>query len=131
MNVTMGSSLSFNGTDELKASLFNYYVLSYAPLRAYEVLMHFCVNTYNASVSDNVATVNMLASHTTVASGPVFVKSYNETFNVTYLTTPDDPGVKYVADGFGPTNTNTLLNSTVTGSYVYNGGQISTGVDGE
>ncbi|KAK1513611.1 hypothetical protein CABS01_07017 [Colletotrichum abscissum] len=41
--------------------------------------------------------------------------------NVTYLTSPDNPGKKYVADGMGPAEIAAILDSTLSGTYIDGG----------
>ncbi|KAJ0341233.1 hypothetical protein COL154_008993 [Colletotrichum chrysophilum] len=104
MNISTGTSLSYNDTDIIKAELFNFFVL-YGPaptqLRAYEIMMHWCVNTYNVTVQNNVPITQQVASYTKPNLGEVFVQNYNMTINGTYLTSPDSPGKQYVASAIG------------------------------
>ncbi|KAJ0335548.1 hypothetical protein COL922a_009048 [Colletotrichum nupharicola] len=76
MNISTGTSLSYNDTDIIKAELFNFFVL-YGPaptqLRAYEIIMHWCVNTYNVTVQNNVPITQQVASYTKPNLGEVFV----------------------------------------------------------
>ncbi|KAK6077793.1 hypothetical protein SCUP234_06551 [Seiridium cupressi] len=123
MNISAGTSVSFNNTDMIKAPILDYTIMFWPPsqARAYEVLLHFCVNTYSVTVKGNIPTVDLVASYANIDEGEVFVKSSNQTFNVTYLTTPDDPGEKFVADGMGPGYIGGALASSITGAYTYFG----------
>ncbi|KAF5502592.1 hypothetical protein CGCA056_v013906 [Colletotrichum aenigma] len=121
MNISTGTSLSYNDTDIIKAELFNFFVL-YGPapiqLRAYEIVMHWCVNTYNVTVQNNVPITQQVASYTKPNLGEVFVQNYNMTINGTYLTSPDSPGKQYVASGMGPDNIAGALSNTLVGYYI-------------
>ncbi|KAJ0306061.1 hypothetical protein Brms1b_010612 [Colletotrichum noveboracense] len=121
MNISTGTSLSYNDTDIIKAELFNFFVL-YGPaptqLRAYEIMMHWCVNTYNVTVQNNVPITQQVASYTKPNLGEVFVRNYNMTINGTYLTSPDSPGKQYVASGMGPDNIAGALSNTLVGYYI-------------
>ncbi|KAM0806766.1 hypothetical protein AB5N19_07103 [Seiridium cardinale] len=123
MNISAGTSVSFNNTDMIKAPILDYTIMFWPPsqARAYEVLLHFCVNTYSVAVKGNIPTVDLAASYTNIDEGEVFVKGANQTYNVTYLTTPDDPGEKFVADGMGPGYIGGSLASSITGAYTYLG----------
>ncbi|KAF4814214.1 hypothetical protein CGCSCA5_v008010 [Colletotrichum siamense] len=121
MNISTGTSLSYNDTDFIKAELFNFFVL-YGPaptqLRAYEIMMHWCVNTYNVTVQNNLPITQQVASYTKPNLGEVFVQNYNMTINGTYLTSPDSPGKQYVASGMGPDNIAGALSNTLVGYYI-------------
>ncbi|KAI8317435.1 hypothetical protein K4K59_006696 [Colletotrichum sp. SAR11_240] len=121
MNISTGTSLSYNDTDIVKAELFNFFVL-YGPaptqLRAYEIMMHWCINTYNVTVQNNVPITQQVASYTKPNLGEVFVENYNMTINGTYLTSPDSPGKQYVASGMGPDNIAGALANTLVGYYI-------------
>ncbi|KAL0933653.1 uncharacterized protein CTRU02_210452 [Colletotrichum truncatum] len=118
MNISTGTSLSYNGTEILEAKLFNFFVLNGPTLRATEIMMHWCVNTYNVTVQNNVPITQKVASYTKPNTGEVFVKSYNRTINGTYLTSPDSPGAQYVADGLGLSEIATSLSKTMEGYYI-------------
>lgn len=117
-------SLSLNETGNMIGTvpILGYTMIYYPPLRAYEMLLHFCVNTYNVSVTNNIATVTQVASYTNADYGEAFVARYNTTYNVTYLTTPDNPGFKYVAAGYGPSEIGSSLATSIGGAYSYLGG---------
>jgi hypothetical protein len=130
MNISSGTSLSFNDTDMMKVPIIDYTIIFWPPeqARAYEVLLHFCVNTYSVNVTGNIPTVKQIASYTIANQGETHVNVYNNTYNVTYLTTPDDPGVRYVADGMGPGQIGGQLASWITGEFTYFGDyNMSTG----
>ncbi len=120
MNISAAPSLSYNGTEVIKASLFDFFVIYfYEPrARAVEVVLHWCINKYNVTVDDNVAITRKISSQTTVQQGETFIQIYNETGNVTYLVTPDEPGATYVADGDGIEEIWNILNTTLSGYYV-------------
>jgi hypothetical protein len=129
INISTGPSLSFNGTDAAKAVLFNFFIIHFDvsgdgvtyKARAYEILMHWCVNTYDVRVSDNIPSMDLKASHSIFRKGEAFVKSWNQTVNTTYLVTPEDEGFKYVAGGMGPDGLWHMLNSTLCGYDIYYG----------
>lgn len=130
MNISVAASgtpsLSLNKTGMMVVGIpiIDYTMIYWPNLRAYEMLMHFCVNTYEASVTGNIPTVKEVASYTNVEYGEVLVKEYNMTINATYLTTPDDPGFKYVVGGYGPGEIGSLIASLIGGAFtdygVYN-----------
>ncbi|KAK2017460.1 hypothetical protein LZ32DRAFT_654882 [Colletotrichum eremochloae] len=132
MNISTGPSLSFNDTDVMTAKLFHFFVMYYGgQLRATEIIMHWCVNTYRVNVHENVPVTERVASHTIPSSGEVFVKNYNRTMNLTYFTSPDSPDTKYYAGGHGPDEIASVLESALVGAasdfgqYRYeNGSQI-------
>ncbi|GKT50108.1 uncharacterized protein ColSpa_10289 [Colletotrichum spaethianum] len=106
----------------MTAKLFNFFVLYGPRLRATEIMLHWCVNTYNVNVKENVPVTERIASHTIPSVGEVFVEDFNMTINGTYFTSPDSPGKKYVADGFGPGAIASALDSTLIGTYIDTGG---------
>jgi hypothetical protein len=122
VNISTGASLLFNDTDVIAGSLFNFFVIHFTiagdglgEALAYEVLMHWCVNTYNISVTDNIPTITTTSSHTIVRNGEVFVEHYNMTMNATYLVTPEDEGMNYLAGGYGPNALRGILYNTLCG----------------
>ncbi|TEA17003.1 hypothetical protein C8034_v000534 [Colletotrichum sidae] len=118
MNISTGTSLSYNNTDLINAKLFNFFVIYGPTLRATEIMLHWCVNTYNVTVQNNVPVTQQVASHTKPSIGEVFVESYNMTVNGTYLTSPDNPEKKYVADGLGIAQIESILSATLVGYYI-------------
>ncbi|KAK4657759.1 hypothetical protein QC762_200780 [Podospora pseudocomata] len=60
------ASLSFNGTESQKAELTSVFLLYSDPIRATEVMFHYCVNRYNMSISENVPKIQLLESSTKV-----------------------------------------------------------------
>lgn len=129
MNISAGTSISWNNTDFMKLPILDYTIIFWPPLRAFEVNLHFCVNTYSANVSSNSPTVKSIASYTNVDEGEAFVKGYNSTYNTTYLTTPDDPDTKFIAGGMGVGSIGSALKSSITGDYIYYGSyNMSSGV---
>ncbi|KAF9880320.1 hypothetical protein CkaCkLH20_02274 [Colletotrichum karsti] len=119
MNISTGSSLSYNDTDIMKAKLFNFFVIyGPTPLRATEIMLHWCVNTYNVTVQNNVPVTQQVASYTHPSEGEVFAQIYNTTVNGTYLTSPDSPGKQYIASGMGPDYIAEILQQTMVGYYI-------------
>ncbi|KAJ0317120.1 hypothetical protein COL5a_011263 [Colletotrichum fioriniae] len=121
LNISSGPSLSFNGTDAMGAKIWNFFVIYGPRLRATEIMLHWCVNTYRVTVQDNLPVTQKVASYTNPQTGEVFVETYNMTSNATYLTSPDNPGKKYVADGMGPAEIADILDSTLSGTYIDGG----------
>ncbi|KAK4669186.1 LOW QUALITY PROTEIN: uncharacterized protein QC763_200780 [Podospora pseudopauciseta] len=60
------ASLSFNGIEGQKAELTSIFLLYSDPIRATEVMFHYCVNRYNMSISENVPKIQLLESSTKV-----------------------------------------------------------------
>ncbi|KAK1624170.1 hypothetical protein BDP81DRAFT_112050 [Colletotrichum phormii] len=118
LNISSGPSLSFNGTDAMGAKIWNFFVIYGPRLRATEIMLHWCVNTYRVTVQDNIPVTQKVASYTNPQEGEVFVETYNMTRNATYLTSPDNPNKKYVADGMGPGAIAEILDSTLSGTYI-------------
>ena len=123
MNVSVGSSLSYNGTELSKAALYNFFVIYYDAstkmARATEILLHWCVKTYKTTVDDNIPSTLETASYVNTHYGETTVQTYNNmTANVTYLTTPDDPNATYVADGLGIREIRKILTGDLPGSYL-------------
>ncbi|KAK1579926.1 uncharacterized protein LY79DRAFT_562858 [Colletotrichum navitas] len=116
MNISTGPSLTFNDTDIMTAKLFHFFVLYGPRLRATEIIMHWCVNTYRVNVQENVPVTERVASHTTRSSGEVFIKNYNQTMNQTYFTSPDSPNERYYVGGDGPDEIASVLESTLVGT---------------
>ncbi|EFQ34321.1 uncharacterized protein GLRG_09465 [Colletotrichum graminicola M1.001] len=116
MNISTGPGLSFNNTDIMNAKLFHFFVLYGPRLRATEIIMHWCVNTYRVSVQENIPVTQRVASHTIRSSGEVFIKNYNQTMNQTYFTSPDSPNDKYYVGGHGPDQIASVLESTLVGT---------------
>ncbi|KAK1702431.1 hypothetical protein BDP67DRAFT_452867 [Colletotrichum lupini] len=121
LNISSGPSLAFNGTDAMGAKIWNFFVVNGPRLRATEIMLHWCVNTYRVTVQDNLPVTQKVASYTNPQTGEVLVETYNMTSNVTYLTSPDNPGKKYVADGMGPAEIAAILDSTLSGTYIDGG----------
>ncbi|KAK1515631.1 uncharacterized protein CCOS01_12829 [Colletotrichum costaricense] len=121
LNISSGPSLAFNGTDAMGAKIWNFFVINGPRLRATEIMLHWCVNTYRVTVQDNLPVTQKVASYTNPQTGEVLVETYNMTSNVTYLTSPDNPGKKYVADGMGPAEIAAILDSTLSGTYIDGG----------
>lgn len=103
------------------AKIWNFFVIYGPRLRATEIMLHWCVNTYRVTVQDNLPVTQKVASYTNPQTGEVFVETYNMTSNATYLTSPDNPGKKYVADGMGPAEIADILDSTLSGTYIDGG----------
>ncbi|KAK0662518.1 hypothetical protein QBC41DRAFT_359614 [Cercophora samala] len=95
------ASLSFNGTEGQKAELTSVFLLYSDPIRAAEVMFHYCVNRYNVSISENVPKIQLLSSTTRVgyhhAEHPYMYK---------YLVDPQDANVTYK---FGSTSNHFLV----------------------
>ncbi|OHE99659.1 hypothetical protein CORC01_05017 [Colletotrichum orchidophilum] len=122
LNISSGPSLSYNNTDIMAAKIWNFFVLYGPRLRATEIMLHWCVNTYRVTVEENLPVTQRVASYTNPNKGEVFVENYNTTRNATYLTSPDNPGKKFVADGMGPGEIAQILDSTLSGTYINTGG---------
>lgn len=133
LNISTGPSLSFNDTAESAASLFNFFIIyatpeqrageSYLKARAYEAMMHWCINTHDVRVSDNIPSMNLTASHTIVKEGEIFIQSYNQTKNTTYLVSPTDPGGTYAIGGMSDDAIRVMLANTMCGNDIYRGGR--------
>ncbi|OLN94121.1 hypothetical protein CCHL11_07147 [Colletotrichum chlorophyti] len=122
LNISTGWSLSYNDTDVMKAAIFNFFVLYGPPMRATEIMLHWCVNTYNVTVKENIPVTQRVASYTHPTVGEVFIENYNMTSNTTYLTSPDSPQKKYVASGYGPDYIASTLKNTLVGGFLDLGG---------
>ncbi|KAF6839375.1 hypothetical protein CPLU01_01795 [Colletotrichum plurivorum] len=88
VTLSLGPSLAYNDTRYHDVSVFNYFVIAAQrfdehPL-ATEVVFHWCVDTYDAYVVNNILSIKRVWSHTEAHSAP--------TANVTYLTSPADEG---------------------------------------
>ena len=70
MNVSPGSSLSYNGTGLSKAVIYNFFVIYYdatvVQARSAEIIFHWCVNTYNSTVHDNIPSTSEISSYVNV-----------------------------------------------------------------
>ncbi|KXH65563.1 hypothetical protein CSAL01_02962 [Colletotrichum salicis] len=118
LNISSGPSLWFDGTDAMGVKIRNFFVIYGPRLRATEIMLHWCVNTYRVTVQENIPVTQKVASYTNPQTGEVFVENYNMTRNATYLTSPDNPSKKYVADGMVPGEIADILDSTLSGTYV-------------
>ncbi|KAK3995837.1 hypothetical protein QBC44DRAFT_366221 [Cladorrhinum sp. PSN332] len=57
-------SLSFNKTEGQNAGIFSFFLIHYGPLRATEVVFHYCIDTFNISTTRNVPRVVKSATFT-------------------------------------------------------------------
>lgn len=119
-----GSSLSYNDTPFIDAGLYDYFGI-YLDMprggllkpKAVEVLFHWCINTYEPEIKDNALNMRLALSHTEVQRGDAVAPTWsNDTLtNITYLTSPEDEGVKYVFGGSGVFEIWELLNNSLSG----------------
>lgn len=110
--VAPGESLTRNGTQTKAASIYRYFALHFSQfsdkMRATEVNLHWCVNTYDTKVESNQLGRKLVKSHTEVHRGEFdkvggFENGVSSNLSdLMYLTTPEDKGAKFVADGMGP-----------------------------
>ncbi|KAK4195627.1 hypothetical protein QBC40DRAFT_269118 [Triangularia verruculosa] len=96
------SSLSFNGTAGQRAELSSVFILHANPIRATEIMFHYCINRYNASVSENVPSSRLLSSTTKVG-----YEDESNPHGRKYLIDPNDGNVTY---RFGSTSNFFLAN---------------------
>lgn len=132
VGVEWGASLNFQNTTKLDASISNFFVFMWTYFAAYggneysyahsfEVLLHFCVNTYNASVTSNIASVNQIASYTEYGAGVadtgsiwsdgIFQTNLNDpkNYSATYLMSPDAPGQTFIVGDSSSANTSSII----------------------
>ncbi|KAF6818031.1 hypothetical protein CSOJ01_02168 [Colletotrichum sojae] len=120
-----GPSLVYNDTRYRDASVFNYFAIqadaSDEHPRAIEVVFHWCVDTYDASVVNNVVSLERVLSHTEAHYGPSKELRFGTIANVTYLTSPADGGgaTKHTAEGMNRTETIRMLQSVMSGTTTY------------
>ncbi|KAF6793355.1 hypothetical protein CMUS01_16104 [Colletotrichum musicola] len=118
-------SLVYNDTRYHDASVFNYFAIQADLLdehpRATEVVFHWCIDTYDASVVNNVVSFERVLSHTEAHYGPSKELRFGTTANVTYLTSPADGGgaTKHTAEGMNRTETIRMLQSVMSGTTTY------------
>ncbi|KAF5513484.1 hypothetical protein CGCF413_v001745 [Colletotrichum fructicola] len=112
-----GPTLSYKGTQMEEASLYNYFAI-HGPgsgrkeVHVSEVILHWCINTYNAAVTNNNISVKRVMSHTEVSSGDIEWPN-GGSGNISYLTSPLDAGNKYIFGGTGAAGIRTLLNDSL------------------
>ncbi|CAP72647.1 uncharacterized protein PODANS_2_780 [Podospora anserina S mat+] len=94
------ASLSFNGTEGQKAELTSVFLLYSDPIRATEVMFHYCVNRYNMSISENVPKIQLLESSTKV--------EYHDAEHPHMYKTLVDPQNSSVTYKFGSTSNHFL-----------------------
>ena len=133
VKIEAGDSLKFpEGTGKFDASLLSLFVLKADLLsdplryRATEILLHWCVNTYNVDTTDNVPTVKLVTSSVETNVGDVFVPSQNASKELRYLTTPADPNTKYPADGMGVDYIKLAITDDLVGQFQDFGGPMYT-----
>lgn len=125
MTLSHGTSLVYNDTKYHDASVFNYFAIQADSFdehpRATEVVLHWCIDTYDASVTNNVVSLERVLSHTEAHYGPSKELRFGKTANVTYLTSPADEGgaVRYTAEGMNQTHTIRMLQSVMSGTTTY------------
>lgn len=101
-----GTSLVYNDTTIMDAKFSDYFAiynmntrpLTWGPA-AVEILFHWCVNTYEAEIKDNILSMKEVQSHTEphfgkVQSPPQSLVNISNS-NVSYFTSPADLGFKY------------------------------------
>jgi hypothetical protein len=117
-----GTTLSFpNGTDQNASSITSLFLLRQDSeaqrFRATELAFHWCVNSYAVKITDNVLNVNLVGSSARTNYGETYVRLYNLTGNMTYLTTDRDPGIKYPVGGNGISELGGILEGALAGEY--------------
>lgn len=100
-----------------QASLYNYFAVKgpgflYEDIHVSEVILHWCIKTYNAAITGNNLSIETVMSHTEVSSGYMEMPSGLQG-NLTYLTTPADEGQKYLFGGTGVSEIQSLLNTSL------------------
>ncbi|KAF4876835.1 hypothetical protein CGCSCA1_v003955 [Colletotrichum siamense] len=110
-------TLSYKNTQMEKASLYNYFVVQgpgsgSQDIELSEVILHWCIDTYNAAVTNNNISVERVMSHTEASSGDMEWPNGGRG-NVTYLTSPLDERNKYIFGGTGVAGIQTLLDDSL------------------
>ncbi|KAF5003079.1 hypothetical protein FDECE_10360 [Fusarium decemcellulare] len=124
-------SVSFpNDSDIAAPALFNYFVLyatdSDQVIGAAELLLHFCSRQYNASVSGNIPSQEVLKSSIEVVHEPTEVAGWGE-LNITAVKDPNDPDKRFPFGGTGVDIMRTTLGRAMNGTY----GRITPNSDSE
>ncbi|KAF5515254.1 hypothetical protein CGCS363_v001682 [Colletotrichum siamense] len=110
-------TLSYKNTQMEKASLYNYFAVQgpgsgSQEIDLSEVILHWCINTCNAAVTNNNISVERVLSHTEVSSGDMEWPN-GGSGNISYLTSPLDEGNKYIFGGTGVAGIQTLLDDSL------------------
>ncbi|KAK1839091.1 hypothetical protein CCHR01_18289 [Colletotrichum chrysophilum] len=135
--VNTGPSLSYNGTSMEAAALFNYFgVYCLKPdgnvelILGVEVILHWCLNTYEVRIENNVLNLTAVLSHTEIQAEEVNSSTAVERFPEQYLITPMEKNARYLFGSTGVEELRGLLNYSLAGFSVDTGENlISSGSD--
>ncbi|KAK1458866.1 hypothetical protein CMEL01_01865 [Colletotrichum melonis] len=120
------TTLSYNGTQMEQASLYNFFAIKgpghLSPdIHLSEVMLHWCINTYNATITNNNVSVKLMMSHTEVSRADMELPVGGTGRDVTYLTSPADEGARYLFGGNGIDHLRSFLDASIPSSYVDEG----------